>query len=140
MGLDIGITKIKNFSYKTNIEMELNDWKNNDEEEICYWRKHYWLSEWFTTNCKNSIVYDDFILEKEDIINFKQFCENIITSNLDLAKFNLKEDDFYCYMDWEWSGEIKEDMIVNEIKQTIMQLNKLLEEDFNNNTLYFWHG
>lgn len=105
MGLDSRIYKIKDKKIKNN---ELDEFIYNSPikleiEDIAYWRKEYEIEEWFRHNCKYSTPYDEFVLIKEDIINFKEFCieSNIYNENtkeiIDDILANYNENDTIYY-------------------------------------------
>ncbi|WP_242982943.1 hypothetical protein [Clostridium sp. NJ4] len=132
--MDISIYKFKNIKLKTNEEYQdyINKEGCSKEEELCYWRKHYWINDWFKKNAKFSFR-DEFLLIKEDIYNFYNFCNELL--NKGYEKYNINKDDFYCMR----NGDVIEniDLIQKEIKKTIEQIKPLLEFDIQNNTLVY---
>lgn len=121
MGMDNYIEKVNNGCYKT-VE-ELNNRENyfgSLEEMFCY-RKHYWLDNFFRQKCKNSEVYDEVILTKEDVeLLIKEIKTALIT---DCSNFN--------------KGQFFNDDIEYELNSVLRDMRKLLKEDFEKNTYYY---
>lgn len=133
MGLDMSIRKYKNMQNPDNKSFEeiyYYTYKEYEQNEICYWRKAYFLHSFLIDNCENSKVGDRFFLTKKDIEKAINYCKNIKEKGY--KYFNLKADDIYY-----WIKDIKENEINNYINKTlddsIEQLSKLLEEDWDNN-------
>jgi len=136
MGMDISIDKFKGVACKTELDFEDIIYNSDVEEiEVCYWRKHYWLDDWFKQECKHGNYYDGLWLMKEDVINFYNYCNDLLTNGH--KKYKLESDDFYCCLGSKnWN---KED-ILNEIKDTMKQIKPLLNEDFENNVFRYTSG
>lgn len=130
---DIYISKIK--GKKVNSLNELEDYlflNSLEETDICHWYRQRWLAEWFESCEFKEGHYDEFILSKRDIIKFKDYCERLLNEGWD--KFYNEVDIFSC-------GKFKEtttEEIINEIKNTLIQINTLLKEDFENNTYKYY--
>lgn len=92
-------------------------------ESLFDYTNYQWLSDWFKDNA--SYIWEDEIsfLTKQNIIDFIDFCksENI---------FEIINESFE---DWKFIHKIKE----NYINDVIDKFSKLLDIDFENNTIYY---
>jgi len=152
MGMDIYIYKYKGVKCKTQDEFDdyLNNnfdynynYEQNQEEEICYWRKAYWLDKWFSEKPENAMPYGGYLLTKNDIEKFYNHCQELIDGRWD--KYNYKISDFKAGR-VEINDEIDKVVfrgvayngIINEIKETMKQIKVLLKEDFENNCFKYY--
>ena len=121
MGVNYLFQKLENTKVHTN--EELDNYYCEDNTIILYdYRKHYWLEQYLRANAKYGRNYDDFILTKEDIISFIQEIHIALKTNCS----NFDKDNF-----------LKKYDIEDELTTVLKDMNNLLNEDFENNTIFF---
>lgn len=131
MGMDISISKHENIQPS---EFDI-DCPTIGGEEICYWRKHYWLHDWFRDNCELKGGYcDEFVISKEEVVKFYDYCLDLI--NYGYEKY-CDSEDFYCVSYHMANENWKEEDIYKEISTVISDIAILLREDFDNNTFVY---
>lgn len=121
MGASYLFNKLDNIKIHTNGELEEYIYEGNTITLFNY-RKHYWLENYFRTNAKYGTSYDDFILIKEDIINFIKEINLALETNCS----NFDKEDFF-----------RTSHVEEELRSVLNDMNNLLNEDFDNNTIYF---
>lgn len=122
MGVNYMFIKIKDTKLKSNFDLE-NYWSEEDKETVLYdYRKHYWISNFLRKNSTYGKNYDDFILEKDDILKFIEEIEFALNNDCS----NFDKDDFFLKENVEF-----------ELNNVLEDMNELILEDFDNNTIYF---
>jgi hypothetical protein len=120
MGMDNYIERVNNIKLNTFEELENYDIYDNKDTILCF-RRHYWLDNYFRSNCKNSRAYDEVILVKQDIEKLIDKIEFAIKNSGE----GFSKDDFY------------RDDIIQELESALFNFKLLLDEDFENNTIYY---
>ena len=133
------IRKYKNIKFKDaydyyDKESEIS--KEDIKVLMIYCHSPLWMDNWFRKNSKNKHIVDDFILEKEDILKFKQFCLEVIESG------HENYDSITCHfcfsLDLERKTREEETYRINKVlKDIIKELDIILEDDFDNNSFIF---
>lgn len=121
MGVNYLFNKLENIKILTNDELEEYAYEDNAITLYDY-RKHYWVENYLRANAKHGVNYDDFLLTKEDIINFIKEINLALETNCS----NFDKDDFF-----------RISHIEDELRSVLNDMNNLLNEDFENNTIYF---
>ena len=124
MSLLSEINIIKNIKISTYEEYNQKTYFGKIKTESLFdYTNYQWLSDWFKDN--TSYIWEDEIsfLTKQNIIDFIDFCksENI---------FEIINESFE---DWKFIYKTKEKYINNVIDK----FSKLLDIDFDNNTIYY---
>jgi hypothetical protein len=118
----------KNIIYDKN-EMIIDkiEGKSSEYEEVAYWRKCYYLHEWFGNNLENGVencVYS--IVSKDDLKLLLSIIE-IVLNNHDLAEEYLENDGSY------------DDYYFKELEESKLKIKSILKgTDFETQEIYYY--